>query len=394
MPISRRRLKLASILTLRCSILRLSRPCPRRRKSWLAAAPISAAPVSALLCARALPSRTSHRLTPSGAPCLPSKSVAFPGKGASGLYFVSLLDRMGIKAEMQGKLKPMEAEDTVEVVARGEADLVVVVATRIMDVAGIDMVGPIPEELQTKIGFAAGLSSSTKEPDAAKALIRSSDRALGSRDVAGQKASIRSDRPCSLPALASTGLLAPFCAFIQSPLGVGEVFGVWWRKPMIKLVRVCAGLLLACGVATGASAQTKWDMPTPYPDGNFHTKNVIQFAFDVDKATNGSLKITVHSAGSLIKHPEIKRSVRQGTAPIGEMLESLSANEAAVYGLDSVPFLATGYDASRKLYDAQKSYLEKATRLGRPDAASIRCRGRRKVSTPSARSNRLMTSRV
>ncbi|MGA7209672.1 MAG: substrate-binding domain-containing protein [Pseudolabrys sp.] len=103
---------------------------------------------------------------------LASKSVAFPGKGASGLYFVSLLDRMGIKAEMQGKLKPMEAEDTVEVVARGEADLVVVVATRIMDVAGIDMVGPIPEELQTKIGFAAGLSSSTKQPDAAKALIR------------------------------------------------------------------------------------------------------------------------------------------------------------------------------------------------------------------------------
>jgi molybdate transport system substrate-binding protein len=103
---------------------------------------------------------------------LASKSVAFPGKGASGLYFVSLLDRMGIKAEMQGKLKPMEAEDTVEVVARGEADLVVVVATRIMDVAGVDMVGPIPEELQTKIGFAAGLSSSTKEPDVAKTLIR------------------------------------------------------------------------------------------------------------------------------------------------------------------------------------------------------------------------------
>ena len=128
---------------------------------------------------------------------------------------------------------------------------------------------------------------------------------------------------------------------------------------MIKFVRVCAGLLLACGAVTAASAQTKWDMPTPYPDGNFHTKNVIQFAADVDKATNGSLKITVHSAGSLIKHAEIKRSVRQGTAPIGEMLESLSSNEAAVYGLDSVPFLATGYDASRKLYAAQKPYLEK-----------------------------------
>ena len=95
---------------------------------------------------------------------LAAKAVAYPGKGASGLYFVRLLDRMGIKAQMQGKLKPM--------LARGDADLVVVVATRIMDVGGVEMVGPIPEELQTKIGFAAGLSASAKEPDVAKSLIR------------------------------------------------------------------------------------------------------------------------------------------------------------------------------------------------------------------------------
>lgn len=129
--------------------------------------------------------------------------------------------------------------------------------------------------------------------------------------------------------------------------------------PMKNIVRACAVLLLASGISSGASAQTKWDMPTPYPDGNFHTRNIMQFAADVDKATNGSLKIAIHSAGSLIKHAEIKRSVRQGTTPIGEMLESLSSNEAAVYGLDSVPFLATGYDASRKLYAAQRPYLEK-----------------------------------
>jgi TRAP-type C4-dicarboxylate transport system substrate-binding protein len=128
---------------------------------------------------------------------------------------------------------------------------------------------------------------------------------------------------------------------------------------MKNFVRACAALLVASGISSTASAQTKWDMPTPYPDGNFHTRNIMQFAADVDKATNGSLKIAIHSAGSLIKHAEIKRSVRQGTAPIGEMLESLSSNEAAVYGLDSVPFLATGYDASRKLYAAQKPYLEK-----------------------------------
>ena len=102
---------------------------------------------------------------------LAAKAVAYPGKGASGVYFVSLLDRLGIKAGMQGKLKPMEAEDTVEVVARGEADMVVVVATRITGVPGVDLVGPIPEELQTKIGFAAGLSASAKEREAAQALI-------------------------------------------------------------------------------------------------------------------------------------------------------------------------------------------------------------------------------
>ncbi|MGE0563658.1 MAG: TRAP transporter substrate-binding protein [Pseudolabrys sp.] len=127
---------------------------------------------------------------------------------------------------------------------------------------------------------------------------------------------------------------------------------------MTLLSRVVATAVFV-GVATTASAQTKWDMPTPYPDGNFHTKNVAAFAADVDKATNGSLKITIHSAGSLIKHPEIKRAVRQGTAPIGEILESLASNEAPVYGFDSLPFLATGYDAAKKLYAAQKPHLQK-----------------------------------
>lgn len=128
---------------------------------------------------------------------------------------------------------------------------------------------------------------------------------------------------------------------------------------MTLIRKTALALAFAGSFATAAAAQTKWDMPTPYPDGNFHTKNVIQFTKDVDAATKGSLKIQVHSAGSLIKHAEIKRSVRQGTAPIGEILESLAANESPVYGLDSVPFLATGYDASKKLYMAQKPYLEK-----------------------------------
>jgi len=128
---------------------------------------------------------------------------------------------------------------------------------------------------------------------------------------------------------------------------------------MTKFLRVFVGVALVAGLGSAAAAQTKWDMPTPYPDGNFHTKNVVMFTQDVAKATNGSLQIAVHSAGSLFKHAEIKRAVRQGTAPIGEALESLYSNETPVYGIDSIPFLATGYDASHKLYMAQKPYLEK-----------------------------------
>ncbi len=128
---------------------------------------------------------------------------------------------------------------------------------------------------------------------------------------------------------------------------------------MQHLARGLLTTVFVAGLATGAAAQTKWDMPTPYGDGTFHTKNVRSFAEDVKKATGGKLDITVHSAGSLVKHPEIKASVRRGVAPIGELLISLHANESPIYSVDSVPFLASGYDQARKLYNAQKPFLEK-----------------------------------
>ncbi len=112
-------------------------------------------------------------------------------------------------------------------------------------------------------------------------------------------------------------------------------------------------------IATLASAQTAWDMPTPYPDGNFHTKNVVQFAEDVAKATGGKLQIKVHSNGSLIKMPEIKRAVLTGQVPIGELLVSVLANESPLFAFDSNPFLANSYAKERKLWGAARPYLEK-----------------------------------
>ena len=118
-------------------------------------------------------------------------------------------------------------------------------------------------------------------------------------------------------------------------------------------------LVAALGfTALAASAQTKWDMPTPYPAANFHTENITQFAADVDKATAGKLKITVHAGGSLYKANEIKRAVQGGQAQIGEILLGGYANENPLFGTDNVPFLATSYAEAKKLAAAQKTALD------------------------------------
>jgi len=117
---------------------------------------------------------------------------------------------------------------------------------------------------------------------------------------------------------------------------------------------------LIAGVAFGsAQAQTKWDMPTPYPDSNFHTKNVKQFAEDIKAATGGKLEIVVHSNASLIKHPEIKRAVQTGQVNIGELLISVLSNENAIFAFDSNPFLAPNYPAAKKLWRVARPYIEK-----------------------------------
>src|SRR5512138_2060462 len=120
-----------------------------------------------------------------------------------------------------------------------------------------------------------------------------------------------------------------------------------------------AAATFALALALPAFAQTKWDMPTAYPANNFHTENIQQFASDVDKATGGKLKITVHANASLFKAPEIKRAVQGGQAQIGEILLANFQNEWQIYGADGLPFLADSFDDAARLYKAQKPLLEK-----------------------------------
>jgi TRAP-type C4-dicarboxylate transport system substrate-binding protein len=117
--------------------------------------------------------------------------------------------------------------------------------------------------------------------------------------------------------------------------------------------------LLGGAIAVGAHAQAKWDMPTGYPISNPHTVTLQQLAKDIEFETKGKLKIVVHPNGSLFRAPEIMRAVESGQAQMGEILMSLLTNQNPIFGLDSLPFLATGFDDSWRLYQAQKPVLER-----------------------------------
>ena len=125
---------------------------------------------------------------------------------------------------------------------------------------------------------------------------------------------------------------------------------------MKRLFTLAAALGFVIALPVGA--QTKWDLPTAYPANNFHTENINQFAADVDKATGGKLKIQVHPNASLFKAPEIKRAVQGGQAQAGEILLVNFENEDPLFGIDGIPFLATSYGESLKLYMASRKALD------------------------------------
>ena len=118
--------------------------------------------------------------------------------------------------------------------------------------------------------------------------------------------------------------------------------------------------VVALGLAAGtASAAEKWDMPLAYSASNYHSENAAQFAEEVTKASGGELEIVAHPGGSLFGGGEIYRAVRTGQAPIGERLISALGNENPLFEVDALPFLATSFDDSWKLYQASKPQLEK-----------------------------------
>ena len=108
-------------------------------------------------------------------------------------------------------------------------------------------------------------------------------------------------------------------------------------------------------VTTREAAAEKWDMALAYAPTNYHSEIAAEFASEVGE--NSELEIVTHPSGSLFGGEEIFNAVRRGLTPIGERLISALGNDDALYEIDSVPFLATSFEDSRKLYDVSKPAL-------------------------------------
>lgn len=127
--------------------------------------------------------------------------------------------------------------------------------------------------------------------------------------------------------------------------------------PTLKSILAATGVAVAMLAASPAFAE-KWNMPTRSNERNYFTRNILQFAEEVKKGTDGKVEIVVHPEDSLTKQPEVKRAVQTGQVQIGEFLMSLHSNESALFGVDSVPFLATSNEESARLLKIVRPLLE------------------------------------
>lgn len=83
-----------------------------------------------------------------------------------------LIDRLGMKDELASKIRVLDADIVSELVAKGELDLGIVVVTQILTTSGVELVGPLPPDIQYQIQFAASVNTESKNPAAARDLLK------------------------------------------------------------------------------------------------------------------------------------------------------------------------------------------------------------------------------
>jgi TRAP-type C4-dicarboxylate transport system substrate-binding protein len=121
---------------------------------------------------------------------------------------------------------------------------------------------------------------------------------------------------------------------------------------------LAAGLAVPALPRTAQAQATRWQFATPYPDGNFHTRNIRDFITEVEAGAGGRLTVQLHSNGALLPMPQIKRGAQTGQVQLGEILISAYGNEDPLLEVDSIPQLVTSYAGARKLADLSRPMLE------------------------------------
>lgn len=110
--------------------------------------------------------------------------------------------------------------------------------------------------------------------------------------------------------------------------------------------------------AAAAPEAITWQVATPWPAASIHTGTLLQFAQEVERASEGRLKVEVRPDASL-KSPAVKRAVQRNAAQLGDVALAELQSEWPGFGVDSLPFLARGLEPARRLYQAQRVPLGK-----------------------------------
>jgi molybdate transport system substrate-binding protein len=103
---------------------------------------------------------------------LSAKSIAYLKEGASGLHIAQVIDRLGIAGELQSRTKRPVTDTVSDMVAAGEVELGMVVIPNILSVPGAELVGPIPQELQSYVVFTGGVATESRHQAAARELLK------------------------------------------------------------------------------------------------------------------------------------------------------------------------------------------------------------------------------
>lgn len=125
----------------------------------------------------------------------------------------------------------------------------------------------------------------------------------------------------------------------------------------LSKVTATATLFAALGFSSAALAVT-WNMPVRSNPSNYMTQNIQQFAQDVEEKTDGELQIELHPEDSLVKQPDVMRAVQTQQVELGEYLMSMQSNQSPIFAVDAIPFLASSYEANRKLAEAARPAIE------------------------------------